>query len=118
MPTIKIGGMTFTVGRSISINGKQIFSDGDIVGGAVVEEGVKIELHGDIESLRCDSALVVVGNIKGNVEARGPVTCDSVGGNVTTNGPVTCDDIGGDVKASIVTCDDIAGNVTASMVTR
>jgi|FAXJ01.1.fsa_nt_gi hypothetical protein len=85
MSTVTINGKTYS-GRSVSILNGVVVIDGIKQDGDKLSGIVRIEVKGNLDSLKADAPVVVNGNV-GSVEANGPVTC----GNVT-----------GDVKADVV----------------
>lgn len=91
----------------IYINGKKV-DDNDSI---FTEKKIIItcETCGAISS---QHSVDVKGNITGNVNARGSISCDRIDGSVDCGGSVNCDDIGGNVNAGgSVNCDDIKGSV-------
>lgn len=58
--------------------------------------------------------VTVYGNISGDVNAGGNVTCGEVNGDVDTGGNATCGEVNGDMSAGgNVTCGDVGGDVDA-----
>ncbi len=117
MSTITINGRTYK-GGSISIINNKVTIDGVVQNEAFPgNEVVRIEVTGDLASLKCDAPLVVTGDIKGDVEVDGPLTCGDIGGDVEADGPVTCGDVDGNVNANgPCTCGNVKGNVKADII--
>ncbi|MED3976112.1 hypothetical protein P4639_22200 [Priestia megaterium] len=107
---ININGKTY-VGKSIQISNGKVMSD-DLSQGKKIEVNVTGEFNGNL--LVAEGDVNVNGDIGGNVNAGGSVSCDDVRGNVDAGGSVTCDDVGHYVSAGgSVSCDDISGSVMA-----
>jgi cytoskeletal protein CcmA (bactofilin family) len=100
---------------TINVNGRTIHIEGNAtgvsisngvvtVGGKVVASDlsgvVRIEWSGPLASLKADAPVSVQGDVAGDVDAEGPVTCRDVTGSVRANGPVTCGRVGGNLKAN------------------
>jgi hypothetical protein len=116
--TISIGGRSFQ-GNDLDIVGGRIYVDGkDVTDDANYQGGdVKVEITGDVGSVKSDRSVSVRGSIHGDVEAGGSVNCSAVSGKVEAGGSVNCNSVGGNVKAGgSVNCGDVQGDVKASMV--
>lgn len=110
---ISIGGVTYT-GRNIIVNNGQVIVDGVIQGHKLEEKNIIINADNFQGTLKCGYSTVVNGNINGDVESNGSVTCDGVGGSVSAGGSVRCDDVKGSVSAGgSVNCGNIGGSVMA-----
>lgn len=103
MGTVSVNGVTINVpdGASVSIINGDVVIDGKPYKGmekVKPEESIFIEgdFYGNIQTSR---SVEVKGNVSGNVDANGSVTCKNVTGNVDANGSVTCGNVGGDVDA-------------------
>lgn len=88
------------VGSITTINGK-VYIDGvlqeDAIDGSKGQI-LKIEVEGVLDHLKADAPVVVHGEIKGNVEVTGPLTCGHVGGSIKGVGPINCGNIAGNVN--------------------
>lgn len=72
--------------------------------------------NGDLNDLISDFAVIVNGNVYGDVDAGGNVTCGDVECDVDAGGAVSCGDVSGDVEAGAnVTCGDVSGDVEAGV---
>lgn len=102
MNSIRINGIDIVAGRSITVNGNRVFVDGkDVTPDA---KDIRIEVAGDIETLRADACnnIAVTGNVGSVATQSGDV---DVGGNVggsvqTMSGDVDC---GGIIGGSVST---------------
>lgn len=116
MGNMTINGRSFS-GSNITITDGRIIVDGKDVTdttGVDMKSILEVKITGDVGSVRCDKGLTVMGNVQGNVDAQGGVSCNDVGGDVRASGAVSCDDIKGNVHAGgSVSCDDVGGNVQA-----
>lgn len=86
------------------------------IGASDSSEKKRIEIcyAGAALNIKSDFSVYVNGEVDGDIEAGGSVTCDDVGGDIDSGGNVTCDDVKGNVRAGgSVTCDNVGGNVTA-----
>jgi hypothetical protein len=118
MSTIKINGRTFS-GHNLSIANGTITIDGMRQDGDTLSGVVRVEITGNVANVECDAPLVINGNVTGDVDADGPVTCGDVHGDVGGDGPITCGNVGGDVEADgPVTCGNVGGDVIAEIVTK
>ncbi|MGE6347932.1 hypothetical protein ACQKIY_25340 [Bacillus mycoides] len=110
---ISIGGVTYT-GRNITVNNGQVIVDGVIQGQKLEEKNIIINADNFQGTLKCGYSTVVNGNIGGDVESNGSVTCDGIGGSVSAGGSVRCDDVKGNVSAGgSVNCGNIGGSAMA-----
>lgn len=101
MASVTINGRTVT-GKNISIRGKQVTVDGEIVSGDSLPN-VTIEIHGDVERIDVDACdkLTVNGQAGAVSVVSGNVCCGDVGGSVqTVSGSVACRDVGGNVSTT------------------
>ncbi|MEK4025313.1 hypothetical protein [Sporosarcina sp. FSL W7-1283] len=99
MNTININGKSISVqGNNVSVIGNKVYVDGKLV-----EEGlsgyVEISFTGDLANLKVDGSVNVKGNIHGNVDVGGSVTCGNVNGSVDAGGSITCGSVDGNVDA-------------------
>lgn len=84
------------------------------IGFCTMKKRIEFCYEGPALNIRSDFAVNCEGDVEGNIEAGGSVTCNDVGGDVKASGSVTCDSVKGHVNASgSVTCDNVAGNVQA-----
>jgi hypothetical protein len=97
--SINIDGRSFS-GKSVTINGDQVFVDGVLQDGKLVGP-ISISITGDVQTLDCAAGTVEitgsagkVTTMSGSVQIGGSVTGDVE----TMSGSVTCGDIGGDVE--------------------
>jgi len=94
MGTIVIGDKEYK-GDTISIMNKKLYVDGH-----VVEEGIAtIIVKGDVDEVKSDGSIAVVGNVKGDVKAGESVRCGNVEGDVKANS-VDCGNVNGSVQVS------------------
>jgi hypothetical protein len=99
MNTIIINGTKIqTNGKNISVIGNSIYVDNDLVIGDL-KGTVNVRFEGDLASLKCNGSATINGNIKGNVDVGGSLTCNDIVGNVDTGGSLKCGNISGDVDA-------------------
>lgn len=116
MGTMSINGRSFTGNNLTMRNGRIILDGVDVTDDTGVDPKtiLEIKLTGDLESLDCDKSVTVIGQVKGNIDARGSVNCDNVGGDIKAGGSVNADDVKGSVYANgSVNCDDVGGSVQA-----
>ncbi|WP_250473345.1 hypothetical protein [Caballeronia sp. GAFFF1] len=101
MASVTINGRTVT-GNAISIRGKQVTVDGEVVSGEDSPR-ITIEIHGDVERIEVESCdkLTVHGKAGAVSVVSGNVLCGDVGGSVqTVSGNVACRDVGGNVSTT------------------
>lgn len=113
--TVRINGKTYTSSSSnISIINGKVTIDGVAQDGEPLSGVVKLELTGDLASLKTDASVTMSGNVQGDVDAGGSVACGNVGKDVDAGGSVNCDNIGGNVDAGgSVNCGKVSGDVDA-----
>lgn len=112
---VSINGTSYS-GNSVSIINGKVYIDGVLQNGdgAPLSGVVKVEVEGNLTSLKTDASVVVKGNVTGDVDAGGSVQCGNVGGSVDSGGSTQCDDVNGDVDAGgSVTCGNVKGDVDA-----
>jgi hypothetical protein len=110
---VTINGKTYH-GNSVSIINGVVTIDGVRQTGEPLSGVVKVEITGNLTSLRTDANVIMAGNVLGDVDAGGSVQCDAVGKSVDAGGSVQCNDVEGDVDAGgSVTCGVVGGDVDA-----
>lgn len=111
---IRLNGKDFA-GRSITVINGRVIIDGNKLSGEDTTKSIKIEIHGDLASIRVDRGDVEVhGNVAGNVDAGGSIQCKDVEGNVDAGGSIQCGDVKGDVDAGgSINCGNVGGSVDA-----
>ena len=99
--TVTINGKTYTGKTSVKVINNVVYIDGKPVDGETHTEPVKIEITGDLLSVKSDGPVSVTGDIHGDVDCGGSLKCGgSIGGSVDSGGSVTCKgNISGDVDA-------------------
>ena len=100
MAIININGNTIEIpdGASINICNNSVIVNGNSVA-SYNSNTPKIEITGNVGSLKCSGSATVSGNVEGNVDAGGSVTCNDVHGDVDAGGSVRCGNVSGDVDA-------------------
>ncbi len=124
---IQARGSVIINGRVIEGNNVCINGDKIIVDGRPFEEGnifeskeINITINGTIKNLKIDGnvnvlsgnvekidasgSVTVSGDVNGNIDCNGSVSCGNVTGNVDANGNVMAKNIAGDVDAMSVMC--------------
>lgn len=100
MNTIKINGVSVNSGRNIVIRDGKVTIDGK----GVTPDGkeIKIEVTGDVASLKCDVGDVTIGGSAGSVNTMSGdvnVAGDVTGYISTMSGDVHCGKVGGSVQS-------------------
>lgn len=90
--------------------GRRLVSEQEIKKLAGKGEVCTVRYAGEARDVHCALGLTCEGDIRGDVQAGGGVTCEDVGGDVHGGG-VTCGDVGGNVHGGGVTCGDVGGDV-------
>ena len=116
MSTVVIGNRVIqTSGGSVSIINNRVYVDGVEISDGETKSPVKLIIEGDAMKVSTEGEVEVHGNVLGELEAGGNVTCGDTGATVKAGGNVTCGNVTGDVKASgNVTCGNIKGSAKAS----
>lgn len=98
---VTINGKTIRVnGSNISIIDDQIIVDGKPINEALDKPNITVIVEGDCRILNACGNVTVKGNA-GNIDCRGSCHVEgNVTGNVDASGSVTCGDVGGDIDAS------------------
>lgn len=96
--TININGKTYH-GKNISVINNNVFIDGKPADDNPFQGIVEIKVEGDLAQLDSDVAVVVNGDVHGNVDAGNSATCRNVGGNVHAGNSVICGAVNGSVRA-------------------
>lgn len=99
--TVSVNGKTVRVrGNSISIINDQIIVDGKPLEEAFDQPNITVIVEGDCKILSACGNVEVKGNA-GNIDCRGSCHVEgNVTGNIDASGSVTCGDVGGDIDAS------------------
>ena len=106
MNTIYINGKSINVqGNNISVINNRVYVDSKEVTDGELSGVVELKFIGDLANLDVDGSLTVKGNIHGNVDVGGSLTCGDIGGDADVGGSVNCKVINGKV--------DAGGNVNA-----
>ena len=88
MNTIIINGNKIQVaGNNISVNNDSVYVDWKLVQGGL-QGIVKLEFKGDLVQLKSSASVTVNGDVKGNVDAGGSVSCGHIGGSVDAGSSV------------------------------
>ncbi len=107
MATIELAGTVYE-GEAIEIR-----IDGMSIEGKLPDP-LTLVITGDPAKITTDLAVSIQGNVYGDIEAGGHVSCADVDGDVEAAGSVTCGDVTGDVEAgNSVSCADVEGDVEA-----
>ncbi len=94
--------------NSIEVNGKEITAE-------IEERPLKVEIHGDIETLDADLIVLVNGDV-GFVNCKGSVNCRDVKGNIQAGASVKAGIVKGSVWAGgSVNCERIEGDAMATI---
>jgi hypothetical protein len=115
---ITVNGKTWTAppGSTLSVNNGVVFIDGkkvDDFDGKKVDT-ISIQIEGDVLNIHIDGNVTVHGNVHGDVDAKGSVTCQNVGGGIRCGGSVQCGDVGGDIDCGgSAKCSKVCGGVKA-----
>lgn len=98
--TVSVNGKTVRVrGNSISIINDQIIVDGKPLEEALDQPNITVIVEGDCRSLNACGNVEVKGNAH-NIDCRGSCHVEgNVTGNVNASGSVTCGDVGGAIDA-------------------
>ncbi|MEC2335199.1 hypothetical protein [Bacillus subtilis] len=111
---ITINGKSYS-GRSVIINNDQVIVDGVLQtdGFGDVKE-IKVDAKGFAGILVIEGNATIKGNIDGQVQTRGSLSCKNIFGDVSAGGSINCEDIDGDANAGgSVNCNCIGGEVKA-----
>lgn len=97
---VTINGKTYS-GNNLRINGNKVYIDGNEVTPTDETKDIKIEVHGNVDSLdvtACNT-ITVTGTVNRVATMSGDVTCGDVTGSVETmSGDIKCRNIAGDAN--------------------
>jgi hypothetical protein len=98
--TVNVNGKTIRVhGSNISIINGKIIVDGKPIQEALDEPNITVIVEGDCQTLSTYGNVEVRGSV-GNVDCRGSCHVEgNVTGNIDASGSVTCGDVSGDIDA-------------------
>lgn len=101
MSTVTVNGCTITVpdGASLSIIDNTIFVNGKEWDGGKLSGIVRVELSGDIKSVKTDASLTVNGDVNGSANSGGSMQCGNITGNANSGGSMQCGHVSGNVCA-------------------
>lgn len=94
---IKINGVTYS-GTKVSIINGNIIIDGTSIKGKV-SGVIEIRIEGNPASIETDANVTVKGNVQGNIDAGGNITCTNVQGGADAGGNISCCNIAGSADA-------------------
>ena len=87
-------------GNSVVVQNDVVIIDGVVQGNGETLTGiVKIVVTGDLVSLHTDRSVSISGDVNGDVQAGGSVSCKNIAGNTSSGGSVRCGQIGGSIMA-------------------
>lgn len=111
-----ITGNSYVAYDSVHMVGGRLIIDGEeVTGESYLQNVIHIDVKGNSISVDSDKSVSVSGDVTGNIDARGSVTCDNVHGDIKAGGSVTCDDVKGSIYSnSSVTCNNVGGSVMAN----
>ena len=116
MGTISINGRSFSFsGGNVLISNGQVTINGQRFGDDLKGDVVHLKIEGNVNYITVKNGSVeVIGNVHGDVDAGGAITCGSVGKDADAGGSITCGSVKGDVDAGgSVTCGTVGGNIKA-----
>lgn len=93
-----INGQRFD-GNNVSIINGVVVIDGNTTSLNGLSGVVKIEVQGNLTSLKTDASVTVNGSVLGDVSCGGSLHCGDVGGSASSGGSVKCDKVGGSLNA-------------------
>ena len=98
---VTVNGKTIRVqGSSITVINDKIIVDGRELDEALNTPNITVIVEGDCKILSACGNVEIKGNA-GNIDCRGSCHVEGdVGGNIDASGSVTCGDVGGDIDAS------------------
>ena len=101
---VVINGKHYT-GNNVVVTDQHIIIDGQVIESSQIPD-IRIEVHGDAESIESTSGKIIIHGNAGNTKTvSGDVACGNVINTVTTtSGDVSCKNIGGNVRT-------VSGNV-------
>jgi hypothetical protein len=111
---INVNGVDYTIekGEAVVIIGDKINVRGAI--DTTLKEKIDITITGDPCFVDCNGSLTVHGDINGNVDVSGNITCGNVEQSVDAGGNVTCHNVSGMVDAGgNVICNEARGKIDA-----
>jgi cytoskeletal protein CcmA (bactofilin family) len=95
---ININGKTY-YGKNITITNDKVIIDGVVKDDVSSAKTISINGERFCGNLEIHGSVNVFGDVEGNVQSGGSVTCDDVKGSVMAGGSVDCDDVGGSISA-------------------
>jgi len=117
--SITINGKKYKGGRNVSIVNDKVYINGQLqFDNKDNKEKIEIHIEKDaiLKNLEIDgdNDVVIHGDVNGDVNIGGSLSCDNINGNAMSGGSLKCDDIKGNVNAGgSLKCDTIGGNVNA-----
>ena len=82
---------------AISISPQEISADGEII--YTTESPLTtVIIKADVSEINCQNAIIIEGDVKGDINTTGLVKCEDVAGDIKANGSVTCGDVEGDIN--------------------
>ena len=98
MNRITINGKTITCsGNNVVIRNGKVIMDGNTIQKCssgdirvVIEGDVSVTVRGNARIVNCGGSCEVSGNVDGDIDAGGSVTCGNVSGDIDAGGSVKC----------------------------
>lgn len=95
---------------SISINGKKYYVQGNnitMINDKIYVDGkeitstesqiVNIIVKGNVNQVQCNGSVEIYGDVKGDINCGGSVTCKNITGDIDCGGSVKCTNVTGDI---------------------
>lgn len=99
---ITINGKTYN-GNNVQVINNQVWIDGilqDDCNSQNSPKEINITVENcNINTIKCDNNVNIIGMISGDVNAGGSIRCHDINGNVNAGGSIHCNNIGGNVSA-------------------
>lgn len=90
MNRITINGKTITCsGNNVVIRNGKVIMDGNTIQKCSSGD-IRVVIEGDVNNIDCDVSVTVRGNVDGDIDAGGSVTCGNVSGDIDAGGSVKC----------------------------
>ena len=96
---VSVNGKTYTVtGKNITMIDDKIYVDGKEIT-STESQIINIIIEGNVNQVQCNGYVEVHGDVNGNIDCGGSVTCGDITGNIDCGGSVSCGEVKGDIDA-------------------
>ena len=88
----------YVQGNNITMINDKIYVDGKKITSGE-SQSITIIVEGNVNHVQCNGTVEVHGDVNGNIDCGGSVSCGNITGNIDCGGSVICKEVKGDIDA-------------------